>query len=76
MFTTFVNAKTGELYQFANLPSFALKQPEEWEENRYYFETIDVIIPDYMDPGSYKVFIGMGNKIRTRSMYLGDVVIE
>ena len=76
MFTTFVNTKTGELYQFANLPSFALKQPEEWEENRYYFETIDVIIPDYMDPGSYKVFIGMGNKIRTRSMYLGDVVIE
>ena len=36
---------------------------------------IDITLPGYLDPGSYKVFVGMSNVIRTRSIYLGDIEI-
>jgi uncharacterized membrane protein len=76
MFTSFVNSETGEIYQLANLPSFALKQPGEWREDRYYKEDLKFTLPDFVEAGEYKLFIGLGNKIRTRSMYLGDITVE
>jgi|GEM_PF-640311 len=76
MFTSLVNSKTEEVYQIANLPSFSILTPGEWQEDRYYTETIDIAIPEFLEKGSYKLFIGMGNNIRTRSMYLGDVEIH
>ncbi len=76
MFTSFVNRETGEVYQLANLPSFSLKRPEEWEKNRYYFESVEVVAPEFLDSGEYLLFVGMGNKIRTRSMYLGTVTVN
>ena len=75
MYTSFLNEKTGNLYQVANLPSFAITRPSEWKENQYYIEDIDLVLPKFLDPGEYKVFIGMSNKIRTRSMYLGNVKV-
>lgn len=76
MFTSFVNKTTGEIYQMANLPSFGIKKPEDWDSSKYYLEDIEVIIPDFVERGDYMVFIGMGNKIRTRSIYLGDTEIK
>ena len=38
-------------------------------------ENLEVTIPKFVDPGDYYVFVGMGNKIRTRSIYLGDVEV-
>jgi hypothetical protein len=76
MFTSFINKNTGEVYQLANLPSFSLKMPEDWMENRYYLEDIEVVIPEFLDSGDYLLFVGMGNKIRTRSMYLGEIRIN
>jgi hypothetical protein len=76
MFTSLVNSATGEVYQIANLPSFSILTPGEWQEDRYYIETVDIAIPDFLEKGAYKLFIGMGNNIRTRSMYLGDVEIK
>lgn len=76
MFTSFVNKKTGEIYQQANLPSFALRQPEEWVKNRYYVENVEFVLHDFIEEGDYMVFIGMGNKIRTRSIYLGNITVE
>ncbi len=75
MFTSFVNKKTGEIYQLANLPSFALREPGGWVEGRYYIENIEVVMPDFVDNGQYFVFLGMGNNIRTRSILLGTVEV-
>jgi hypothetical protein len=75
MFMSFVNIKTGEMYQMANLPSFAVKQPGEWEVGRYYIENLSLALPEFLDAGTYRIFLGMGNSIRTRSMYLGEMQV-
>jgi len=75
MFMSFVNTKTGEMYQMANLPSFAVKQPGEWEVGKYYIENLSLALPEFLDAGTYRVFLGMGNSIRTRSMYLGEMQV-
>ncbi|MBP7927979.1 DUF2079 domain-containing protein [Patescibacteria group bacterium] len=75
-FTTLVNKKSGELYQTANLPAFAIKALEEWEEGMFYLEDIELVAPDFIEEGDYMVFIGIGNKVRTRSMYLGDIKVS
>ena len=76
LFTSFINDKTGELYQMANLPSFSLNQPRNWREDRHYLEDVTIVLPEFLDSGKYRVFIGMTNNIRTRSIYLGDIAIE
>jgi len=76
LFTTFVNAKTGEVYQLPNLPSFALSQPEDWGIRRYFIEQNEVRFPRFVEPGTYKAFIGISNNIRTRSIYLQDIEVR
>ncbi len=76
LFMTFINKKTGEIYQIANLPSFGLLQLQNWQEDVYYLEDIELVLPSYLDPGEYQAFIGMSNVIRTRSIYLGDVKVN
>lgn len=76
MFTSIVNKKTGEIYQMANLASFSILKPGEWKEDRYHIETVEIAVPEFLDAGEYMLFIGMGNNIRTRSMYLGDIIIK
>lgn len=76
MFISFVNKSTKEVYQAANLPSFSILAPGDWQEDRYYIEDIDIALPEFLDSGDYMMFIGMGNNVRTRSMYLGDVKIK
>jgi len=73
---TYYNIKTEEIYQAANLPSFSIMEPEDWNTGLYYIEDIDIALPKYMDPGIYRVFIGMSNRIRTRNLYLGEVVVK
>lgn len=75
-FMTFINKDSGEQYQVANLPSFAILQPGSWKKDRYYTEDIEVALPDFLEAGNYNVFVGMDNKIKTRSIYLGDVQIK
>ena len=76
MFTSLVNSSTGEIYQMANLASFSILKPGEWKEDRYYTENVEIAVPEFLDTGVYKLFIGMGNNIHTRSLYLGDVEIR
>jgi uncharacterized membrane protein len=76
LYMTYLNSESGELYQAANLPSFSISEPEEWDINSYFIEDIDIALPKYMTGGEYKVFIGMSNKIRTRNLYLGDIVVR
>ena len=75
LFITLLNSDTYESYQFANLPSFGLNEVGSWTKGRYYTEDIEIVLPTYLAPGSYKFFIGMDNKVRTRSIYLGDVTV-
>lgn len=76
LFTTFVNAKTGKVYQLPNLPSFALSQPKDWARGRYFTEKNEVRFPEFVEPGFYKSFIGISNNVRTRSIYLGDIEVK
>lgn len=76
MFTSFVNTRTGEVYQLANLPSFALREPGSWVEGRYYLENIEIIMPEFVEEGDYFVFLGMGNNVRTRSILLGKAEVS
>lgn len=73
LFTTFVNKKTGELYQLANLPSFGLSKLGDWAEDKYYSENLEVVLPLSIESGDYMVFVGLSNNVRTRSLYLGDI---
>lgn len=76
LYTTLINNKTGQVYQFANLPSFAISPVKDWVEDRYYIESFGVTIPGYIDGGNYRLFVGMTNNIRNRSMYLGDIQVN
>lgn len=75
-YMTFVNKKTEKIFQVANLPSFAFLGPSDWTKNLYYVEDIDIALPSYMEPGEYSLFVSLSNKIKMRSLYLGDVVVE
>lgn len=76
LFLSFINDETGEMYQVANLPSFALNQLRNWREDNYIIESLEIVVPEFIASGNYKVFIGMNNNIRTRSIYLGDIVVR
>lgn len=75
-FTTLVHSETGNIFQFANYPSFAYSSINSWEEGKYYSEEIKFVIPSYLERGSYHLFVGIDNDINTRSVYLGDVTLE
>jgi hypothetical protein len=76
LYMTYLNMETGEIYQAVNLPSFSISEPQEWDSDAYYLEDIDVALPKYIDAGKYRVFIGMSNKIKTRNLYLGDILVK
>jgi uncharacterized membrane protein len=76
IFTSFINSETGEIYQSANIPSYGLLNLTDWMEGRYYIESIDLTVPNAVDPGIYHAFVGMTNNSRTRSIYLGDVEVK
>ena len=75
-YITFVNKETEKIFQVANLPSFAFLSPSDWTKNLYYIEDVDIALPSYVDPGDYSVFFSLSNKIKMRSMYLGDVLVK
>lgn len=76
LFTSFINAETGKIYQSANIPSYGLTNIEDWNEGYYYIENIDLNAPAAVEPGIYHVFIGITNNIRTRSIYLQEIKIN
>ena len=75
LFLSFIHEETGEVYQVANVPSFSINQVGNWSEDVYYIEDLQIALPEFLDDGNYKIFIGMTNNIRTRSIYLGDVLV-
>lgn len=76
IYMTFMNKKDGQIFQVAHLPSFAVLEPSDWSKDMYYVESIDIALPSYIDPGDYSLFLSLSNKIKMRSMYLGDVVVK
>ena len=76
IYITYVNKDTGELFQVANLPSFAILHPTDWTKDYYYVEDIEIAVPSYVEPGEYHMLLSFSNKIKMRSLYLEDVVID
>lgn len=76
LYMTFMSEKTGELYEIANLPSFSLIQPADWDSGRYYIEDLTVNFPSFLAPGDYRVFVGMSNKVKTRNLYIGNIMLK
>jgi hypothetical protein len=75
-FTTLVNKDTGNIFQFANYPSFAFSTLNSWEEDKFYSEEIKFVVPSYLEAGTYYLFVGVDNKINSRSVYLGDINLK
>ena len=75
-FTTLVNKDTGNVFQFANYPSFAFSTLSSWEEDKFYSEEIKFVVPSYLEAGTYYLFVGVDNKINSRSVYLGDINLK
>jgi len=76
LYMTYVNKETEKVFQVANLASFAITRPSELSDDIYYIEDIDIAPPSYVEPGEYQVFLSLSNKIKIRSLYLTDLVIE
>ena len=75
-YITYINKNTERIFQVANLPSFAVFHPSEWTKNMYYVEDVEIALPSYVEPGDYYMFLSISNKIKMRSLYLGDIVVE
>jgi len=75
-FTTLVHKESGNIFQFANYPSFAYSSLNSWEQGKYYEEKVSFIIPSYLEKGNYYLFVGIDNKINSRSVFLGEVNLE
>jgi hypothetical protein len=76
LFTTLINKDSGEMYQFVNYPTVVFKTLDEFEKDRYYEESLKFKIPEYLEKGKYSVYVGLDNRIKTRSVYLGDLEIN
>ena len=76
LFTTLVNKSNGEIFQVVNYPAFVFSELETFKQDKFYEEKFDIVIPPYLEKGTYMVFVGMDNKINTRSLYLGDTELK
>jgi uncharacterized membrane protein len=74
-FMTFVHKDTGELYQAVNLPSYGLHIPRNWTRNHYIEEKVELILPGYLDSGTYGIFVGVSDQVRSRNVYLGELEV-
>ena len=75
IFTTFINKETGQDYKFINYPSTIFTTIPDFKDDRFYEEKVDVVIPSHLEKGNYMIFVGIDNRLRTRSIYLGDVTL-
>lgn len=76
LFTSLVNKNSGEIFQVVNYPTFVFSDINNFRQDKFYEEKFQIIIPSYLEKGSYMVFVGMDNKINTRSVYLGDTELK
>ncbi|MBP8960875.1 DUF2079 domain-containing protein [Patescibacteria group bacterium] len=75
LYTSFVHEETGELYQVASLASLSLYKLDSWTSGLNYIETQEIVIPEFMPSGEYKVFLSTTNKINTRNLYIDDLKV-
>jgi len=76
IFTTLVNKDSGEMYQFVNYPTTIFKNLSQFDRDKFYEEKMQVKIPSYLEGGKYMIFVGLENRIRTQSIYLGETEIK
>jgi uncharacterized membrane protein len=76
IFTTLINKDSGDMYQFVNPPSTVFKTLDEFKKGKFYEEKLEVRIPEYLERGKYMIFVGLDNRLKTRSVYLGETVIK
>ncbi len=76
LYTSFVNVVTRELYQVANPATLSISKPDSWDKDVTYITTQEIILPEFLPAGRYRVFSSLTNKIRTRNIYLGPVEVK
>lgn len=76
LFLTFVNKETAEYFQFPHLPSYSMVPIKDWSKNRFYTEEVDIMLPEFLEDNTYRVFIGLTDGIDTRSVYIGEVEVN
>lgn len=76
LFLTFVNMDSSEYFQIPHLASYSIAPLKDWEADRFYIEDVDLMIPEFMAKGDYRVFLGLTDGIETQSIYLGEVKVK
>ncbi len=76
LYTSFVNVSTRELYQVANPATLSISKPDSWDKGVTYITTQEIILPEFLPAGKYRVFSSLTNKIRTRNIYLGSIEVK
>ncbi|OGC50292.1 hypothetical protein A2716_03730 [candidate division WWE3 bacterium RIFCSPHIGHO2_01_FULL_40_23] len=76
IYTSFKSEDGKYIHQIANLPSFGVNPPLNWEEGVYYLEDNKFVLPDSSPSGNYNVFVGMTNNIKTYNIFLGKVFVR
>lgn len=75
LYLSFIHEETRELYQVASLAPLSISKPSSWEAGLTYVETQEVIMPEFLPSGNYKVLASISNKTKTRNVYLGDLEV-
>lgn len=73
LFTTLIHKNTGDMYQFVNYPTVVFKTIDEFEKDKFYEEQMRFKIPEYLDKGKYLIYVGLDNRVKTKSIYLGEI---
>lgn len=76
IFTTFIHERSGDMYQVINYPSYVFSELNSYKSGFYYDEKFQIVLPKYLEKGNYKIFVGIDNKINTRSVFLGTVEVK
>ncbi|MBI2414965.1 DUF2079 domain-containing protein [candidate division WWE3 bacterium] len=76
LFLTFVDMNDNEYFQIPHLASYAMKPLKDFNFERFYVEKVNLMLPDFMNTGKYRVFLGLTNGIDTQSIYLKEVEVK
>ncbi len=76
LFTSIVHKESGEMYQFVNYPTVVFKTVDEFKKGKYYEEKMEIKLPEYLEKGKYMIFVGLDNRIKSQSVYIGDVELK
>jgi uncharacterized membrane protein len=76
LFLTFVDMESDKYFQIPHLATYSMTPLKDFDYKRYYVENVDVMLPEFMNVGSYRVFLGLTNGLETQSIFLKEIEVK